>query len=1544
MLQGRAVISLIWSMNMWYRGSLRSMPLHKATQKGDDVEVAALLAQGADVNARDAEGRTPLHHAVMRGHLQIVDMLLDKGGPALLLSKDILGCTPVHLAAVQNQVTLIRKLVTALLKDEGGTTPLHEVARRQCMQDFMGFLHLGWVIAAKEDAPDHTFSEYGPAWAEVAKHIDLARPGMSAVIQTMGWQPLHLAAMEGKVSLVRTLAQQLGCNILGRSANSWTPMHYAAAHNQIAVLDTLAQLGCDPSVKDSVSSTPMHVAAGEGHIEAILKLVALGSDPGAKDRDGCTPLYCAAAWNRPAAVKKLDELGCPSWVRSEEGRTPVHVAAEQGWVALIDLLVKELRNKVDSRDAYQFTPLHSAANGGHVGTIQKLISFSHDVDVRDYLGRTPLHYAALHGRAAAVEELIKQGAAHGAKDNRGGYTPLHLAADAGQCEVISRLFELGADLEAVSTKGWTPLALANMKGPANVDAIGLLVELGANLWSVMKDADMETPLHMASRSGRLDIVEKLLRCGADYSKKTKDGSTPLHYAAAFGQTHVLETLVKAGIAIDNRDDARNTPLHLAAGCGFLDTVTKLIKLGADVNARDLTQCTPLQNAAHGTYSALATMPANGSQGGASGAAHNSRSTAGTPSALHQQHLTPAQQATQAAITAPATHQDGKVPVRTGLAWAALAGHTQASAAIVHTDIHSDPTADYRNLGLLQLLKKASRRRGGASLPPTTTAAQHSLSYGQAGQDMNSLGRAQSSLHSYAGSKSDIDASKELGYEALLKHTEALQLNSMEQDRARLIPVAERLVKLGADVAARDMEGRTALHLAAGCGDKNMVVRLVALGTHVNCKDSVGGTPMHHAAMANKKEMMFTLARLGCDWRARAEGIDGATAAFVLCGQHTRTTRQQLVEAKLKRAYQEGQAARAAGQDPLAAELAASNHRLRAQAKPLALPLPLALADGQPALDPSPTHSPPQPAMSLIHQAPDVRRVAAVLTQEQELSVAQADANMAALLQEEAGKMADTGKKKSRRKKKSCRTSLSGDTTPHSTTAGSALDDIDTDLPVTPKSGLDSDLSDADLALDHPADHPADHPGEQAHQSEAEDGGSAQGQGHLQGQSGAALANLLQASGVVAPPPPPPPRQPPPPPPPSQAASQVQQPSGSALQSPAGAGHVRTKSGNAWGVPAKQRLGTQASHQPPASQSDSAAAAASGPRHGATTITDPVQMMWQQQQFQPPVASQPPGPSPQGKSLLPQRGFPQLHSSVHTSGSAVPNALSQHPLGSLQYPVGTSLGFDSMPYHANGNTPGAAHHRPTAALSPHLSAPFSMPPQGQALNGPPQSPCSSARESFDGHQAPQEDGEGFSRPLDGAAKPFVPGRALSPSDSSSMQQLQAMQAGSAWPQAASNQAPRHMRPPPGMSGPASTAGRTQYPVTSPSPGQMFGSQSSSTGKIQQHANLASGRWALANGVNGTEQHTGSPFSQPLVSGDQSSTSSTLQWQVPQSQAMQPSLQHDRDATACVFDTEQHETSGLAPNDVLDFLGIGSDDQHRSDTSQSMSDQHHSEVFS
>ena len=49
--------------------------------------------------------------------------------------------------------------------------------------------------------------------------------------------------------------------------------------------------------------------------------------------------------------------------------------------------------------------------------------------------------------------------------------------------------------------------------------------------------------------------------------------------------------------------------------------------------------------------------------------------------------------------------------------------------------------------------------------------------------------------------------------------------------------------------------------------------------------------MHHAAMSGKKDTMFALAQLGCHWWAQADGIKGATAAYVLLGQHGRNSRQ-----------------------------------------------------------------------------------------------------------------------------------------------------------------------------------------------------------------------------------------------------------------------------------------------------------------------------------------------------------------------------------------------------------------------------------------------------------------------------------------------------------------------------------------------------------------------------------------------------------------------------------------------------------------------------
>ena len=62
----------------------------------------------------------------------------------------------------------------------------------------------------------------------------------------------------------------------------------------------------------------------------------------------------------------------------------------------------------------------------------------------------------------------------------------------------------------------------------------------------------------------------------------------------------------------------------------------------------------------------------------------------------------------------------------------------------------DGPAEYCNLGLLQLLKKASRQKGSAVMTPSAPLAQQPLSHGFPGQDLYPLGRAYSALQYYAG--------------------------------------------------------------------------------------------------------------------------------------------------------------------------------------------------------------------------------------------------------------------------------------------------------------------------------------------------------------------------------------------------------------------------------------------------------------------------------------------------------------------------------------------------------------------------------------------------------------------------------------------------------------------------------------------------------------------------------------------------------------------------------------------------------------------------
>lgn len=98
--------------------------IHVSAREGATDDIVKLLAAGVEVNVRDTEGRTPLHWAVDRGHLNAVEVLAKAN--ADMNAKDNEGQTALHYAAICEREDIAELLVKhhadPQIKDEDGNT------------------------------------------------------------------------------------------------------------------------------------------------------------------------------------------------------------------------------------------------------------------------------------------------------------------------------------------------------------------------------------------------------------------------------------------------------------------------------------------------------------------------------------------------------------------------------------------------------------------------------------------------------------------------------------------------------------------------------------------------------------------------------------------------------------------------------------------------------------------------------------------------------------------------------------------------------------------------------------------------------------------------------------------------------------------------------------------------------------------------------------------------------------------------------------------------------------------------------------------------------------------------------------------------------------------------------------------------------------------------------------------------------------------------------------------------------------------------------
>ena len=220
--------------------------------------------------------------------------------------------------------------------------------------------------------------------------------------------------------------------------------------------------------------------------------------------------------------------------------------------------------------------MHYAAWGGDIDAIRALKGAGEDVSLEDEFGRTPAHYAACGGHLSAIQELKKEGADIFARDWR-GMTPVLFAAGFGKLDVVKWLVE--------KDKSCVVSIFFEAGRNKRTDIMKWLIETELVDVNVKMKYDY-TPLHLAARTGDLDLVQLLLEREARVEEKADMGYTALLFAAENGHLDVIKELVAANADVNAKLEQGSTILHRAAAGGDLHVVRWLVEvLKVDVNVK-----------------------------------------------------------------------------------------------------------------------------------------------------------------------------------------------------------------------------------------------------------------------------------------------------------------------------------------------------------------------------------------------------------------------------------------------------------------------------------------------------------------------------------------------------------------------------------------------------------------------------------------------------------------------------------------------------------------------------------------------------------------------------------------------------------------------------------------------------------------------------------------------------------------------------------------------------------------------------------------------
>lgn len=387
---------------------------------------------------------------------------------------------------------------------------------------------------------------------------------------------LRLAAQNGYINLLERLLEN-GVDIESKNDVGGTALHIAAQFGQEVALKVLLKHNANINSRNIKGNTPIFFAAYFGHLTCVQILLEHKPELNIVNVDHKTLLFAAMQPLQSFDFERLKTCKAQLPPKKEEtiaailkclleakadpnlhdgAHTPLMEAIITPVKSCIPLLIEKsnLNLVVGS-----YSALHWAAEKGDNETIKLLLSKKAEsenaesekievdsLDETQPLSGTPIVYAALNGHFETVELLL---AAKASVNPKGSCTPLIAAAQNGHAPIVKHLLSLKVN-------------------KVNIEA---------------RDINGRTALIQAVKSGNAEIVDELLKAGADPNAKCYKNITALMAASYIGHGDIMKRLIGAGALLYTEDYSNMNSCMYACINNQIGSLAVLHEHGCRVN-------------------------------------------------------------------------------------------------------------------------------------------------------------------------------------------------------------------------------------------------------------------------------------------------------------------------------------------------------------------------------------------------------------------------------------------------------------------------------------------------------------------------------------------------------------------------------------------------------------------------------------------------------------------------------------------------------------------------------------------------------------------------------------------------------------------------------------------------------------------------------------------------------------------------------------------------------------------------------------------------